>query len=184
MHIKIVVLASLLCASCAELSDPFETFYSPGWQNTVSPMPIYSGPPLSPGTVDPPVQYVQIISIEQAKSVARYLAAQGYRRIGMSMFETNWPAPHNEGAAQMGRKLGADLVLYAVLGVGTRLQSVPHLTYEPGQSFTGTASGFVGGTYGSFSTYGSSPGRFRTERTTEEVGRYVHVAHYLKNIRR
>jgi hypothetical protein len=34
--------------------------------------------PLSPGTVDPPVQYVQIISIEQAKDVAHYLAAQGY----------------------------------------------------------------------------------------------------------
>jgi WD40 repeat protein len=33
-------------------------------------------------------------------------------------------------------------------------------------------------------TYGSSPGRFRTYRTTEGVGRYVHVAHYLKNIRR
>jgi hypothetical protein len=127
-----------------------------------------------PRAVDPPVQYVQIISMEQAKSVARYLAAQGYRRIGMSLFETNWPVPHSQAAAEMGRKVGADLVLYVVLGVGTRLQSVPHLTYEPGQSFSGTASGFVGGNYGSVTTYGSSPGRFRTERTTEEVGRYVH----------
>jgi hypothetical protein len=69
-------------------------------------MPIYSGPPLSPGTVEPPVQYVQIISIEQAKYVARYLAAQGYRRIGMSMFQANWPAHNSEGAAEMGPKAG------------------------------------------------------------------------------
>ena len=86
------------------------------------------------------------------------------------MFETNWPQPHSQRAAEMGRKLGADLVLYTVIGVGTRLESVPHLTYEPGQSFSGTASGFVDGNYGSVTTYGSSPGRFQTERTTEEVG--------------
>ena len=181
---RLTMALALLCASCAELSDPFETFYSPGWQNNVSPMPIYSGPPLSPGTVDPPVQYVQIISLEQAKDVARHLAAQGYRRIGMSMFESNWPQPHSQGAAEMGRKLGADLVLYAMIGAGTRLESVPHLTYEPGQSYSGTTSGFFGGTYGSFSTYGSTPGTFRTYRTTEEVGRYVHVAHYLKKLNR
>ena len=181
MNIKIVVVASLLCAGCTA-NDPFQTFYSPGWQNTISPMPVYSGPPLSPGAVDPPVQYVQVISLEQAKSVARYLAAQGYRRIGMSLFESNWPVPHNEGAAQMGRKLGADLVVYAVVGAGTKLQSVPHLTYEPGQSFSATSSGVLGGTYGSVTTHGSSSGRFRTERSTEEVGRYVHAVHYLKNI--
>jgi hypothetical protein len=128
------------------------------------------------------VQYVQIISIDQVKSVARGLAAQGYRRIGLSMFETNWPTPHNEAAAQMGRKLGADLVIYAVVGVGTRLESVPHLSYEPGQSFSSTSSGNVGGNYGSITTYGSSSGRFHTERTTEEVGRYLHAVHYLKNI--
>jgi hypothetical protein len=69
-----------------------------------------------------------------------------------------------------------------MIGAGTRLESVPHLTYEPGQSYSGTTSGFFGGTYGSFSTYGSTPGTFRTYRTTEEVGRYVHVAHYLKKL--
>jgi hypothetical protein len=126
MNIKIVVVASLLCAGCTA-DDPFQTFYSPGWHNTISPMPAYSGPPLAPATVDPPVQYVQFISLEQVKSVARLLAAQGYRRIGISVFESNWPVPHNEGAAQMGRKLGADLVTYVVVGAGTRLQSVPHL---------------------------------------------------------
>jgi len=126
MNIKIVVVASLLCAGCTA-DDPFQTFYSPGWHNTISPMPAYSGPPLAPATVDPPVQYVQFISLEQVKSVARLLAAQGYRRIGISVFESNWPVPHNEGAAQMGRKLGADLVTYVVVGAGTRLQSVPDL---------------------------------------------------------
>ena len=35
MNIKIVVAASLLCAGCAAVNDPFETFYSPGWQRRV-----------------------------------------------------------------------------------------------------------------------------------------------------
>ena len=185
MNIKIVVVASLLFAGCAT-DDPFQTFYSPGWQQngSDSPMPAYSGPALQPSQTDPPVQYVQVISREQAEGVARNLAAKGYRRIGMSMFETNWPTPHHQEAARMGRKLGADLVVYVVVGVGTRLQSVPNLTYEPGQSFRATSSGFVGDNYGSVTTYGSSQGRFSTEWTTEEVGRYAHVVGYLKNISR
>jgi hypothetical protein len=177
-----VLLCAVLLTGCAGLEDPFQTFYSPGYQNTISPMPLYSGPALPPATVDPPVEYVQIVSLEQVKAVARSFAAQGYRRIGMSLFESNWPTPHREAAARMGRKLGADLVGYAVIGVGTRLESVPHVQYEPGQSFTGRASGFVGGEYGSISTYGSTSGTFHTQFVTQEVGRYLHVAHYLVNI--
>jgi hypothetical protein len=90
------------------------------------------------------------------------IASQGYSRIGLSLFETNWPAPHRDEAAQMGRKLGADLVLYIVVPAGTRLQSVPHVTYEPGQTYTGTTTGVVGGTFGSLQTNGSSPGSLRT----------------------
>jgi hypothetical protein len=122
---------------------------------------------------------MQILSAEQAKEFAATIASRGYSRIGMSMFETNWPAPHREAAAEMGRKLGADLVLYAVVPVGTRLQSVPHTTYQPGQTYSGTTSGVIGGTYGSFHTYGSSPGTFHTQHTTEEVGRYTHIVGYL-----
>jgi hypothetical protein len=173
--------ASLLCAACAA-DDPFQTFYSPGWQNTISPMPAYSGPALTPRATDPPVQYVQVINIDQAKSVARFLTAQGYRRIGMSLFESNWPTPHIQEAARMGRKLGAGLVIYAMVGVGTRLQSVPHVSYEPGQSFSANTSGVFGGTYGSATTYGSTSGRLHVERTTEEIGRYTHVAGYLKKV--
>lgn len=181
-HLTIVF--ALLCAACADLNNPFETFYSSGWQNTVSPMPVYTGPPLPPATVNPPVECVQIISLEQAKSVARYLAAQGYRRIGMSMFESNWPTPHTDAAAEMGRKLGADLVGYAIIGVGTRLESVPHVVYEPGQSFSGRASGFVGGEYSWASTSGSTSGTFHTQFVPQQVGRYIHVAHYLINIKK
>ena len=111
----------------------------------ISGRPAYSGPPLQPGTVDPPVEYIQIVSLEQAKSIGEHFAALGYHRIGVSMFETNWPAPHRDNAAKTGRKLGADLVLYAVIPVGTRLQSVPHITYEPGESYSGTTSGVIGG---------------------------------------
>jgi hypothetical protein len=134
---------------------------------------------LPPSNTDPPVEYVQIISAEQSKEFAATIARQGYSRIGMSMFETNWGSPHREAAAAMGRKLGADLVLYVVVPAGTKLQSVLHITYQPGQTYSGTTSGFVGGTYGSFHTYGSSPGTFHTQYTTEEVGRYTHIVGYL-----
>ena len=177
MRIKLLFALSLLCAGCA--GDPFQTFYSPGYQNPIGPVAPYLGRPLPPGTADPPVQYVQIISPEQARGFAAMIAHQGYRRIGMSFFESNWPGPHNDEAAEMGRKLGADLVLYAVIPAGTRLQSVPHITYEPGQSYQGTTSGFVGGNYGTFHTYGSSPGSLHTQFTTEEVGRYTHIVGYL-----
>jgi hypothetical protein len=176
---RLPLLVSLLCASCADLSDPFETFYSPGYQTHVGPVSAYSGPPLLPAAADPPVEYMQVISVEQSKSFADMLARQGYRRIGMSLFDTNWPTPHHEAAAEMGRKLGADLVVYAVVPAGTRLQSVPHITYEPGQSYSGTTSGFVGGAYGSFHTYGSTPGSLHTQYATEEVGRYTHIVGYL-----
>src|SRR5262245_28020040 len=175
-----VFLCAVLLTGCVGLEDPFQTFYSPGYQNTISTTPLYSGPALPPATVDPPVEYVQIVSLEQARAVGSAYAAQGYRRIGMSMFESNWPTPHQEAAARMGRKLGADLVAYAVIGVGTRLESVPHVQYEPGESFTGSASGFVGGKYGSISTYGRTPGTFHTQFVPQEVG---HVAHYLINVK-
>jgi hypothetical protein len=35
MNIRLVFVVSLLCAGCAA-TDPFQTFYSPGWQNTSS----------------------------------------------------------------------------------------------------------------------------------------------------
>lgn len=150
MNIKVVAVVSLLCAGCADLNDPFETFYNPGYELArTSRIPQYTGPPLNPANVDPQVYFFQPVTIEQAKSVNAMLAQQGYHRIGVSMFTSNWATPHREAAAQMGRKLGADLVIYIMEPAGTRLQSVPHLTYEPGQSYSGTTSGVVGGTFGS-----------------------------------
>jgi hypothetical protein len=43
-----LIALSLLFGGCADLSDPFETFYGPGYQNTISTTPLYTGPPLSP----------------------------------------------------------------------------------------------------------------------------------------
>jgi hypothetical protein len=117
--------------------------------------------------------------MEQAKSINAMLAQQGYHRIGISMLTSNWATPHGEAAAQMGRKLGADLVIYIMEPAGTQVQTVPHINYEPGETYTGTTTGVVGSTFGSLQTYGSTPGTFHTQYTTEEVGRYVHVVGYL-----
>jgi hypothetical protein len=149
MNIKIFVAASLLLAGCAD-NDPFTTFYVPGYMTHVGPVPAYSGPALPPANADPPVQYVPFISGEESKRFGAMIANQGYSRIGLSVFDTNWSSPHRDEAAKMGRKMGADLVLYIVVPAGTRLQSVPHITYEPGQTYTGTTTCVVGGTFGSF----------------------------------
>jgi hypothetical protein len=77
------------------------------------------------------------------------------------------------------RKLGANLVVYAVIPAGTRLQSVPYVTYEPGQSYRGATSGVIGGAFGSFQTYGSTAGSLQTQYTSEEIERYTHVVGYL-----
>jgi hypothetical protein len=72
---------------CDDLSDPFETFYSPGYELAgTSHIPQYTGLPIGPANVDPEVYFFQPVTIEQAKSVNAMLAQQGYRRIGVSMF--------------------------------------------------------------------------------------------------
>jgi hypothetical protein len=84
----------------------------------------------------------------------------------MSTFGTNWPAPHSDDAAEMGRKLGADLVVYAVIPAGTRLQSVPHVTYQPGQCYRGA-------------TYGGGRRRFRMDhfKPTALGGDFANAIH-------
>ena len=59
---------ALLCAGCADLSDPLQTFYTPDYQNQVGPIHAYSGSPLPPATADPPMEYVLTISVEQSNS--------------------------------------------------------------------------------------------------------------------
>jgi hypothetical protein len=86
----LVELLFALCLSCAGCAgDPFQTFYLSGYQlNAITGRQAYSGPPLPPGTVDPPVEYLQIVSVEQAESLGQHFAELGYRRIGTSVFDT------------------------------------------------------------------------------------------------
>jgi hypothetical protein len=91
MHIKLLFGFCLLCAGCA--GDPFQTFYVPGYQfNSISGRLAYSGPPLPPGTVDPPVEYIQIISLEEAKSLGQHFAAARLSQNRNVDFDANWPA--------------------------------------------------------------------------------------------
>jgi hypothetical protein len=84
MRIKLLFALCLFCAGCA--GDPFQTFYVPGYQlNAITGRQAYSGPPLPPGTAAPPVEYLQIVSVEQAKSLGQHFAALGYCRIGTSI---------------------------------------------------------------------------------------------------
>ena len=68
MRIKLLFILSLLCAGCADLSDPLQTFYTPGYQNRVGPRTRLLGSPLPPAAADPPMEYVLTISVEQSNS--------------------------------------------------------------------------------------------------------------------
>jgi hypothetical protein len=174
----IFVAASLLFAGCAD-NDPFTTFLVPGYLTHVGPVPAYTGPTLPPANADPPVQYVPVISVEESKRFGTMIASQGYSRIGMSMFETNWSSPHRDDAAQMGRKLGADLVLMLSSPLVHDCSLFRILPMSPVKTYTGTTTGVVGGALGSFQTSGSTPGSLHTQYSTEEVGRYTHIIAYL-----
>lgn len=169
MNIKIVVLASLLCAGCAAESNPFQTFYTP----------YYGGLATVGSKVTPPIYFYQPTGQEDVRRHDVTLVQQGYHPIGVSNFQSIWAEPHREAAAQMGRKLGADLVVYQLFPLGTRLMTVPHITYEPGESFTATTSGYVGDTFGTLTTHASTDGTFNTQYATEEVGQYQHAVVYL-----
>jgi hypothetical protein len=59
---RVFLLLLALCLLCP--GDPFQTFYVPGYQfNRIAGRPAYSGPPLLPGTDNPLVEYLQIISL-------------------------------------------------------------------------------------------------------------------------
>jgi hypothetical protein len=105
---------ALLCASCAVQkvqSDPFQRFYRP--------TPYAHSATLTYSKVAPPVWVRPITAREDAKRVARMLIQQGYVPIGISEFRSHWAKPHPAAAAEMGRKIGASLVIYVMQPIGT-----------------------------------------------------------------
>jgi hypothetical protein len=105
---------ALLCISCADQkvqSDPFQAFYKP--------TPYASSARITDSKVDPLVWVRPITAREDAKRVARMLIQQGYVPIGISEFRSDWANPYPEAAADMGRKIGASLVIYVMQPIGT-----------------------------------------------------------------
>jgi hypothetical protein len=180
----------LLISACALLSgcatSPFETFYMAGYTPPVQQnIPLYTGPPLSPGKVDPPVSFLQPTSIAQARGFAAGLASQGYRRIGVSMFESDWSSPHRKEAASWGKKVGADLVVYVLTParVITKNQAMGVIDSSP-RVETSTAYGtaynpYLGTTTGSATSTTFIPGQYHTEIVSRQVTRYMHIVGYM-----
>lgn len=166
---RLLIAFLLFLCGCAAQSDPFQTFYSP----TADGNAARATSKVVPSVLfyDPPTM--------QERDQELLALSKDYYAIGISNFQSIWGAPHREEAARTGQKLGADLVAYWMRPLGTQLMSVPHMIFEPGQSFTTETSGYVGNTYGSFSSYGYSPGTLHTQYTTEQVGQYQHFVIYL-----
>jgi hypothetical protein len=118
---------ALLCASCAVQkvqSDPFQRFYRP--------TPYAHSARVTYSKVAPPVWVRPITAREDAKRAASMLIQQGYIPIGISEFRSNWEKPHREAAGEMGRKIGASLVIYVVqpIGAGQYSHTVAYLAKE------------------------------------------------------
>jgi hypothetical protein len=118
---------ALLCVSCAVRtvqSDPFQRFYRP--------TPYAHLATITYSKVVPPVWVRPITAREDAKRVAGMLIQQGYVPIGISEFRSHWAKPHREAAAEMGRKIGASLVIYVMqpIGAGQYNLTVAYLAKE------------------------------------------------------
>jgi ABC-type Fe3+-hydroxamate transport system substrate-binding protein len=111
----LAAVLTVLSASCATQrastvqSDPFQTFYSStGYEKFTR---------LTDSTVTPPVNY-QEVTKENSNRILVMLVQQGYVPIGTSNFQSPRGEPHRAAAAEMGRKVGASLVLYEMQPVG------------------------------------------------------------------
>lgn len=173
-HACLLGLCWILLSAPAFADNPFETFYY---------LPSRPGPRVAaPAPATPPVE---LVLPQQVGGWIRAIQAGRYQSLGKSIFEHDWPEPHKDAAAKMGKRLGADLVLYAIAPARSEVRARRVVTpqWSPGEGgivhgFTlipGEGMAFTQGSY-------SSPGytTWNAHVVPQTVTRYLHVAIYLR----
>lgn len=109
--------------------ETFETFYSPSLGGA-APFAGQSRP-----------QVLLLLTRNDVLAWKHEIVSGRYRKLGKSIFESDWSGPHRDAAAKMGQRLGAVLVLYAVGPVRTDVRARRFITpqWHPGEG------GFVHG---------------------------------------
>lgn len=121
------------------------------------------------------------------------LLRNGYGLIGVSAFQG--PPQSQDALTTQAKKIGADVVLYSCVYLGSQQTAVPFLQYHPGQTYTTTSSGTVnanawgngGYAYGTGNYYGNStttsPGTFSTQVVPVTIQRYQYEAGFFRKLK-
>jgi hypothetical protein len=166
---------------CATTPNGFSQFYQDRAGAGITNLPSYSGS-------------TKIIaqSTDPTNDI-KELYRNGYALIGFSAFEGS-PQTQDMLVSQA-KKIGADVVLYSSVYLGSQQAAVPFLQYHPGQTYTTTSSGTVnanawgsgGYAYGTGNYYGNStttsPGTFSTQVVPVTVQRYQYQAGFFRKMK-
>ena len=122
------------------------------------------------------------------------LYRNGYGLIGVSAFQG--PPQSQDALMFQAKKVGADVVLYSSVYLGSQQSAAPFVQYHPGQTYTTTESGIVsanawgsgGYAYGTGNYRGNStttsPGTFSTQVVPITVQRYQYEAGFFRKMKR
>jgi hypothetical protein len=178
MGLLVVVLLALInLTGCATTPNGFSQYYQDGAGASITNMLPYSGS-------------TKVLTASNPTNDIKELYRNGYWLIGMSAFQG---PPQTETALKsQAKKVGADIVLYSSVYLGSQQAAVPFLQYHPGQTYTTTSSGTVnanawgsgGYAYGTGNYYGNStttsPGTFSTQVVPVTVQRYQYEAGFFR----
>ena len=121
--------AICLITGCATIPNGFSQFYQDRAGAGITNLPPYSGS-----------TKVFVQSANPTNDI-KELYRNGYALIGFSAFEG--PPQTQDMLMSQAKKIGADVVLYSSVYLGSQQAAVPFLQYHPGQTYTTTSSGTV-----------------------------------------
>jgi serine protease Do len=173
----IIAVALVLLTGCVTAPNGFSQFYLDRAGTAITNALPYSG-------------NTQIFTTSSESNDVKELFRNGYALIGVSAFQG--PPQARNALMSQAKKVGADVVLYASVYLGSQQAEVPIVQYHPGQTYTTTSSGTAnanawgdgGYAYGTGNYYGTStttsPGTFDTQTVPVTVQRYQYEAGFFR----
>jgi serine protease Do len=180
---KLCPLLLTFCAiasltGCVTAPNGFSRFYQDQAGGAITNLPPYSG---------------ETKIVRQSDNVTndlKELARNNYLLIGTSAFQG--PPQSQDMLMAQAKKVGADVVIYSSVYLGSQETTVPFVQYHPGESYTTTSSGTLnanaygngGYAYGTGNYYGNSTttssGTYSTEMIPITIQRYQYDVGYFR----
>jgi serine protease Do len=147
---------ALFLTGCA--TNNFSKFYTGYSQDALTNLPPWSG-------------HTSIFNSTDLPTDAKQLNRRGFTEIGQSSFRTAATQSESDILNQA-KQVGADIVLYRTIYLGSEQTAVPYTDYTPGRTYTTTSSGTVNANaYGS-GGYASGTGNYYGTATTTTPGTF------------